>query len=127
MTASNASSPGEPLPYRETTDDSYTELAVQSFTVEELESGILVLRGPCPRCRAQIEVPVVTSIFEGLRAKGHPLLRRPKAPRDYRGTPEGNGIIEPMMCTCEDEHPNRPRGRKGCGAYWTLRVMMRSQ
>jgi hypothetical protein len=32
------------------------------------------------------------------------------------------GHKEPMMCTCEDEHPNRPEGFSGCGAYWTLTI-----
>ena len=26
------------------------------------------------------------------------------------------------MCTCEDDHPNRPEGLSGCGAYWTLTI-----
>jgi hypothetical protein len=28
--------------------------------------------------------------------------------------------VEPMLCTCDDDHPHRPEGRKGCGAYWNF-------
>ena len=27
-----------------------------------------------------------------------------------------------LYCRCDDDHPRRPAGRQGCGAYWTLNV-----
>jgi hypothetical protein len=30
--------------------------------------------------------------------------------------------VELLYCVCDDHHPRRPTGRKGCGAYWTLLV-----
>jgi hypothetical protein len=103
----------EPIPYREVTDPTYAELVAVSFTVEEPEPGILVLRGNCPRCDALLEVPVVGSVFQGMRSINDIFRRR-------RSTPSGTSHVEPMICTCEDERPNRPDGRTGCGAYWTL-------
>ncbi|MET9412368.1 hypothetical protein ABZX90_42695 [Streptomyces sp. NPDC002935] len=112
-----ASTPtGEPLPYLEITDEDYGRRAASEFTVDEVRSDTLILRGPCPRCRASLEIPVVTTIvhrgFFGRR------LRRvePPQPADQ---------VEPMMCMCEDDHPNRPDRRYGCGAYWTVIIPAR--
>ncbi|MEU5869063.1 MULTISPECIES: hypothetical protein [unclassified Nonomuraea] len=114
MTASVPSpEDGEPLPYKEVTDEAYARLAAGSFTVEEPRPGTLILRGPCPRCRAPIEIPLVSGIVRSPRAVGERLRRRPRPQQE---------TVEPMMCTCEDDHPNRPEGRYGCGAYWTLTV-----
>lgn len=116
MTASNP--PPEPdalLPYKATTDDAYAVDAAKSFSVTELGHGTLILRGPCPRCRALIDVPVVSSIFRSSRSVGSKLRARMPKPAEA-------GHKEPMMCTCEDDHPNRPDGLTGCGAYWTLTI-----
>jgi hypothetical protein len=115
MTASTP--PGEPLPYLEITNEDYGRLAARDFTVEEVRSGTLILRGPCPRCQAPLEVPVVSTIVRH-RSFGGSVWRRvdPVPAADQ---------VEPMMCTCEDEHPNRPDGRYGCGAYWTVTIPAR--
>ncbi len=116
MTASNpAPEPDAPLPYIGITDDTYAVYAAKSFTVTELARGTLVLRGPCPRCHALIDIPVVSSIFRSSRSAGDRL--RAGAPKAAEA-----GHDEPMMCTCEDEHPDRPEGRSGCGAYWILTI-----
>jgi hypothetical protein len=113
MTGSVVSSNGELLPYSEITDSTYANLAAQNFALDELEPGILILRGNCPRCGALIEVPAVSGIFQGLRSITDIFRRRPT-------TSPGAAHLEPMICVCEEEHPNRPKGRVGCGAYWTL-------
>src|SRR5690348_9306207 len=70
----------EPLPYTEITDDTYAESAAKEFTVAELAHGTLALRGPCPRCRAFIEIPVVSSIFRSSRSfGGWPRSQAPKS------------------------------------------------
>ena len=116
VTASNPPTGQDaPLPYTEITAETFAESAAKDFTVTELARGTLVLRGPCPRCRAFIEIPVVSSIFRSSRSLGSwPRARAPKAREASHK--------EPMMCTCEDDHPNRPEGRSGCGAYWTLTI-----
>lgn len=121
MTASNSvPAPDTPLPYVEISDDTYSESAAKNFTVTEAAPGTLVLRGPCPRCAAIIETPVVSSIFRSSRSLADWLPRR---------APEiaGSDWVEPMMCTCEDEHPGRPQGRTGCGAHWTLTISTAAQ
>jgi len=107
----NAAMPGngEPLPYREVTNEEYAALAARQFTVEEPKPGTLILRGPCPRCHAVIDIPVVGGIFRTSRLLGGNLRARQQA--DY---------VEPMMCTCEESHLGRPNDVVGCGAYWTL-------
>lgn len=27
-----------------------------------------------------------------------------------------------MICTCDSDHPNRPVGFKGCGAFWDVTI-----
>ena len=116
MTASNPQPEQDaPLPYKAITDDTYAVDAAKSFSVTELGHGTLVLRGPCPRCRALIDIPVVSSIFRSSWSVGSWL--RARAPKTAEA-----GHKEPMMCTCEGDHPNRPEGHKGCGAYWTLTI-----
>lgn len=116
MTAS-AASPGQhaPVRYAETTDDKYSEDAAQMFEPIQVAKGTLILRGPCPRCRAVIEIPVVNSIFRSSRMLSG-RLRGPKA-----GSSQA-AYIEPMLCNCQYEHRDRPDGRSGCGAYWTLTI-----
>ncbi|WP_284744157.1 hypothetical protein [Amycolatopsis sp. RTGN1] len=98
----------QPMPYHEITDGNFAREAAEHFTVAEPKPGTLVLRGPCPRCSTIIDVPIVKSIF---RSRGPFGMRRDSPSRSR---------VEPMMCTCNDEHPNRPEGAYGCGAYWTL-------
>jgi hypothetical protein len=105
------------LPYVETTEDAYGEEAAKSFSVIELPHDTLLLRGPCPRCHATIEVPVVSTIFKSPRS----LLDRLR-PHPPKAVTTGKDHTEPMMCICTSEHPDRPGGRAGCGAYWTLTI-----
>lgn len=113
MTTSSTHRDEQPVPYREITDETYARLAAQTFTVEKPHPTTLLLRGPCPRCRGLIEVPIVTSVFRGSRALRDALPWGGK--KD-----EGTDHIEPIVCTCEHDHPDRPDGRFGCGAYWTI-------
>lgn len=95
--------PNQPLPYLEITDEKFAAQAAETFSVIDVGSGTLMLHGPCPRCETVIDIPHVDTIFRSVIPDG--------------GTHEYG---EPMMCTCEDPHPNRPDGRYGCGAYWNL-------
>jgi hypothetical protein len=108
--------PSGPLPYLEITQDGYAEQAARTFSIEEAEPGDYVLRGPCPRCGAVVDIPVVAGIFDGSRSLAH----RPQ-PGD------GGKFTEPVICTCEDDHPNRPPERFGCGAYWNFVIVPASR
>jgi hypothetical protein len=107
--------PGAPLPYTEICEDTFSEKAARTFTATEVSRGTLVLRGPCPRCTDAIDIPLVNSIFKSSRAFGWLGGGPPKAA-------EAASYTEPMMCTCQNDHPNRPDGRSGCGAYWVLTI-----
>lgn len=125
MTENQATEPtpdpdhNQALPYVEMTDKTYADLTAQNFTIEEPEPGAIILRGPCPRCNALIDIPVVDSIFRSTRNV------RFWRHRAQNSEPKTN--VEPMMCTCEEEHPNRPEGLYGCGAYWTLTISALAQ
>ncbi len=98
---------GNPVqqPYLEMTDPGYAATAAAAFEIEEYENGTLSLRGPCPRCLAQIEIPVVSRVVRG--------LTQPAV------TPD-SAEVEPVICTCAEPHGGRPEGRVGCGAYWNF-------
>jgi hypothetical protein len=108
-----------PTPYREITEDRYASSAAEQFKVEEAEPGTLVLSGPCPRCGWVMEVPVVDSIFTTTR--GIRFWRR----RPHAAAAES--YVEPMVCDCDEDHPGRPEGLSGCGAYWTLTISVADQ
>ncbi|MEV4693556.1 hypothetical protein AB0K27_20935 [Micromonospora echinospora] len=108
-----------PKPYLEITEDSYASFAAEHFKVEELKPETLVLRGPCPRCGGVMEAPVVDSIFRSMR--GIRFWRRQSPPAAAKSH------VEPMMCDCSEDHPDRPDGRSGCGAYWTLTISVADQ
>ncbi|GHB91560.1 hypothetical protein GCM10010306_103410 [Streptomyces umbrinus] len=101
------------LPYQEITTPEYATIAAGLFTAEEAGHDVTVLRGTCPRCGAVLEVSVVSDVFQGVRSLSTLFGGRPAAPQP-------GGHVEPMACTCVDDHPGRPEGRVGCGAYWTL-------
>jgi len=64
-------------------------------------------------------VPIVQNIFRGWFPSGGRRNRTLRATEPSR--------VEPMMCTCEDEHPQRPEGASGCGAFWTLTISAADQ
>ena len=115
MTAGSPTPADPPLPYREVTEPNYAQQVAQTFTLEKPHAGITILRGNCPRCDALLELPVVDTMFQGMRTVSDLFHRR-------WTTSPADDHVEPMICLCEDEHPGRPEGRTGCGAYWTLLV-----
>ncbi|MEU1787244.1 hypothetical protein AB0H03_12660 [Streptomyces sparsogenes] len=100
------------LPYAEVTEDSYAERAAADFTLTEVGPGTAELRGPCPRCGTVIHVPVVSSTYKSFR-----LSRGAR-----RSSPPPGERLEPVICTCADDHPGRPADKVGCGAFWLLRI-----
>ena len=95
------------LPYLETTEADYPHKAASTFTINNYGAGMELLRGPCPRCLALIEIPIFKEIAKG----GADLGRSPDEP-----------VGEPMICTCDEEHEGRvPAGnyiRAGKAACW---------
>ena len=117
MTATGAALP---LPYDEVTDHRFAQDAARDFRVVESVPGMKLLSGPCPRCAAVIEVPVVDALFGGSRSFDSVLRRLRAVPGPAGSTPASR--VEPMMCLCTEAHPGRPPSRTGCGAYWTLLI-----
>ncbi|TDC28597.1 hypothetical protein E1211_27580 [Micromonospora sp. 15K316] len=96
------------LPYAEVTDDGYAVRAAETFTVREFGPALL-LSGDCPRCRHPVTFPVVDHVY-----------------RHGSAIPPGDPGYRTVLCTCDAEHPGRPAGPAGCGAYWTLRLEART-
>jgi len=109
----------DPIPYTEVTEPSYGEIAAGTFSVVEVSADIMLLRGACPRCAAALEIPLVSSVFHGMRTiqETQPEQATVEGIKDARW-------VEPMVCTCEHSHPNRPEGSVGCGAFWNLMLTM---
>jgi hypothetical protein len=95
------------LPYQEITGAQYATTAAGNFEIEEYKIGILTLRGPCPRCGAMIEIPVVDRVVRGVSQVA-------------AASPSEASDGEPVICTCEEPHDGRPEGQVGCGAYWNF-------
>jgi hypothetical protein len=96
------------LPYEAITDRSFSDA---EFTISPAGLSVLVLSGRCPRCTAQIEIPVLDPLLGGSRAgPGERGIDWMQA--------DAEADLVPVLCTCLDPHPGRPDGAIGCGAYW---------
>lgn len=105
----------DPCPYIETTELSYATQAAATFKVTEDGDGTL-LRGPCPRCHAVIEIWLFEEVV------------RDWFPRFRRGAPGASAPGgEPMICTCKLDHPDRTPEDVGCGAYWRLALVVEAE
>ncbi len=113
MTSSTPAAQHDPSPYLEQTHDSYAVWAAETFTAAAAEHGIVLLTGACPQCRGDVEIVLVNTIFAGRNRPGGWL--RPGGSAD----PSSARLF---MCTCPLEHPDRPQGYSGCGAYWKLTI-----
>ncbi|MFF5057233.1 hypothetical protein ACFY1S_29005 [Micromonospora sp. NPDC000663] len=92
------------LPYAEVTDEAYSVRAAADFTVRQFAFAVQ-LSGRCPRC----DHPTTSTLVDALYRRNAPATV-PDA--DYRA----------VLCECEADHPARPAGSRGCGAYWTVRL-----
>ncbi|NES39786.1 hypothetical protein G3554_27240 [Micromonospora sp. PPF5-17] len=92
------------LPYAEVTDTAYAEQAASGFAARPHGPAVL-LSGACPRCGHATTSVLVDELF-----------RREPPPVD----PDPG--YRTVLCECAAEHPRRPAGMVGCGAYWTLHL-----
>ncbi len=114
----NPSPDRNPLPYREVSEGDYAQRAAdQNFVLDMSEPGVPILRGTCPRCSDFMIFPVLEDVYKVISPKNQHAALAAKGAGDSRDQ------IEPMICTCEKEHPGRPAQAEGCGAYWKLRLM----
>ncbi|WP_405430732.1 hypothetical protein [Micromonospora sp. NBC_00617] len=89
-----------PLPYAEVTDEAYATQAAAGFRPQEFEFAV-VLSGRCPRCGHPSTTTLVDEVYRKDATAPDPGYRT-------------------LLCECAAEHPGRPAGLRGCGAYWTL-------
>jgi hypothetical protein len=103
-----SSAPPGSKPYEEITCEGFANAAV-AFKVLPTHGGV-ILRGPCPRCADPMDFPHVDRVYRR--------MRRGRSAGDPRSGPQGNVVH--MICTCQADHPGRPEGLDGCGAYWNV-------
>ena len=80
------------------TTPEWAEAVGSSFRFEGREHDWKFV-GACPRCRHYVSLDVVgdgTTVFRGRSAVAEPMVVR---------------------CNCGSDHPGRPDGSMGCGAY----------
>jgi hypothetical protein len=97
------------LPYEETSESHY---AAAAFTVERVDLHVLILRGQCPRCGDEIEIPIIDTMLSGSRASLP--FHTARMSEETR--------VEAVLCTSSSDHPGRPEGAVGCGAYWMTEI-----
>ncbi|MEV2241398.1 hypothetical protein [Micromonospora sp. NPDC049891] len=98
----------EPLPYAEVTDDGYATRVAETFSVRRYGPAVL-LSGDCPRCQHPITCPIVGEVYR----------------REASQAPVDPGY-RTLLCSCAADHPTRPDGLAGCGAYWTVTLEVES-
>ncbi|MFE2579221.1 hypothetical protein [Streptomyces sp. NPDC059378] len=94
------------VPYEEITEDAYSDAFVHGARAIPTRRGVL-LDGGCPRCAGQMSYPLVDKVFRS------PL---PSAAQ----VPATDSKVVALLCTCPEDHPARPDGERGCGAYWNI-------
>ena len=94
----------EPLTYAEITDSTYGQRTATTFSARH-HGAVVLLSGPCPRCEHATTSALVDEIY-----------RREPAPASV------DPGYRTLVCECTADHPRRPAGMVGCGAYWTLVV-----
>ena len=92
------------LEYKEVTEPDFGASAADAFSVVSIRGGV-ILRGSCPRCGDLMEFPYVERVYRGLGGQAQQAGQL--------------GVVQ-MVCTCTAQHPRRPEGEEGCGAYWNV-------
>lgn len=110
----------KPVHYEETTSSEYAELAANSFSVERLGDGSIILRGRCPRCGGLMTFVDVGKVFrrEG-KPRATPALAVPDGDTGSLPGSAGSKTVV-VLCTVQEEYEGRPPDGVGCGAYWAL-------
>ncbi|WP_258950453.1 hypothetical protein [Lentzea californiensis] len=119
---------GDDVAYAEEHRAEWNEMAAAIATVrvepDEAEPSVILVTMRCPRCShqtAHVEPVVSYRTLDGVDDTGlastsvlRDALRRAGADQRVRE------VLVP--CGCGRPHPDRPDGRSGCGATWSLRV-----
>lgn len=96
----------DPVPYTEENSEDYSSKAATHFELVTHAGRYLVASGPCPRCNAHLDIPLLKEAVRGFGNAG----------------PAAAPTEIPMCCACDGDHPGRPDGGEGCGAYWLLGI-----
>jgi hypothetical protein len=99
----------DPVAFEEKTDDNYAEqFAASCAAPVPMRKGYL-LKGVCPRCRGNMEFPVVDTVF------------RSTVTPDVTVAQNASDDV-PMLCRCPLPHERRPGDEEGCGAFWNIQL-----
>lgn len=112
------------IKYREVTDEAWSRRALETFEVR-LELPDVVVTGPCPRCRHNMQHIESVMSVHGITAVTPEQARAMwDALRSTKGAPEVMDVEFTVFCECRIEHPETLEGKKGCGAYWAMRARL---
>lgn len=96
--------------FEEVTKPDYAHVAAETLRLDPVGADSVLLRGPCPRCRCDVDIPVIDSVFRSWWV-------------GRRSVPTQTDSVYPVVCNCRTDHPGRPADRTGCGAYWNLVIV----
>ncbi|MEU6367274.1 hypothetical protein ABZ876_16440 [Streptomyces sp. NPDC046931] len=96
-----ASGAGASTPYRETTAGDFAARYTSGLRIVSADADVAVFSGRCPRCGCDFTYTHTGRVFRS--------PRRAPSPAQV-----------PVICTCTADHPGRPPGEEGCGAYWNI-------
>lgn len=90
------------IKYEEQTRPEFSTEASRSLRVTVLDRLGIVLNGPCPNCRIEMEFFVPLKVLRSSGGDNRPPVV--------------------VYCTAIGDIFGQPPGRKGCGAYWHSNV-----
>jgi hypothetical protein len=93
--------------YVEKTDGTYSQRVSETFSIVAHELGTVSISGPCPRCADEITITMVDSVVRS----------------GSSGGATTTSTTDTFVCNCEEAHPGRPDGMRGCGAYWKSKIV----
>ena len=117
------------LPYDETSDYSWTEIAFTSLTSGKLAGEVIsrdgvvrsALRGPCPRCTDRLDDRQTHTAVTNLQ----PITRGPRPGGDASPENRPTYFAIDVTCNCESHHQDTPKGKTGCGVSFRVELKVR--
>jgi hypothetical protein len=97
-------------------------IAVALFP-NEISPWAIDFQGTCPRCGDRIQIRKWVITVAGALKMNDSQMEALAAELDKQGVDRSSGDLSfDLTCSCDVQHPNRPRDRQGCGALFRVRV-----
>lgn len=119
--------PLNPIPYArdirpEDTAEAMKTIAAALFP-SETQPWAIDFQGTCPRCGDGIQIRKWIIAVAGALKVNDKQMEALGAELDKLGVDRSTGDETfDLTCSCDVDHPNRPRDKQGCGARFRVRV-----